>query len=355
MRFLVAGGGTGGHLFPGLAVARELRAAGHEVVWLGARRGLEAERVPAEGIPLRLLAVSGVVGRSRAAQVGALGRLPLALARAAWLILQARIDGVLAVGGYASLPGALAAAALAIPLVLQEQNAVPGITTRLLAPWADAIACGFAAALAFFPSLPAHLTGNPVRREFFAVPPASPFDHILVLGGSQGSAVLNRTVPAALAHLASNGVRPRVVHQAGARWADEVAAEYRRRAVPAEVVPFLEQPAAALAEASLVVARAGALTVSELAAARRAAVLIPFAAAAHGHQAANAAALARLGAADVLDETEATPERLAALLRQRLADPGALAARGAAGAELAREHAAHEVAALLVACTGGAR
>jgi len=354
MRFLVAGGGTGGHLFPGLAVARELAASGQEVLWLGARRGLEAERVPGEGFPLTLLSVSGAVGRSRAAQVGALARLPLAVARATGLILQKRIDGVLAVGGYASLPGALAAALLGVCLVLQEQNAIPGVTTRALAPWADAVACGFAASLAFFPSLPARLTGNPVRREFFALPPAPPSGGLLVLGGSQGSAVLNRTVPQALALLARDGLQPRVVHQAGPRWAAEVAAEYRRLALTAHVVPFLEQPAGALADASLVVARAGALTVSELAAARRAAVLIPFAAAAHGHQAANAAALAQVGAADVLAEAEATPQRLANLLGQRLSDPQALAARGAAGAALARPQAAAEVAAQLIACAGGA-
>jgi len=354
MRFLVAGGGTGGHLFPGLAVARELKAAGHQVLWLGAQRGLEAKRVPAEGLPLALLAVSGAVGRSRAAQAGALARLPLAIARATRLILRERIDGVLAVGGYAAVPGAMAAALLGVCLVLQEQNAIPGVTTRVLAPWADAVACGFAAALAFFPSLPARLTGNPVRPEFFALPPAPPAGGVLVLGGSQGSAALNRTVPKALALLARDGLQPRVVHQAGPRWAEKVTAEYRRLAVGAQVVPFLDRPADALADASLVVARAGALTVSELAAARRAAVLIPFAAAAHGHQAANAAALAQVGAADVLAEEEATPEALANLLQHRLADPAALASRGAAGAVLARPQAAAEVAALLIACAGGA-
>ncbi len=354
MRLLVAGGGTGGHLFPGLAVARELKAAGHEVFWLGARRGLEAERIPKEGFPLTLLAVTGAVGRSRADQVGALLRLPLALLRVVALLLGARIEGALAVGGYASLPGALAAAALGVPLVVQEQNAIPGVTTRILAPWADALACGFAAALRFFPSLPARVTGNPVRAEFFQVPPPPASGGVLVLGGSQGSAALNRTVPEALALLARDGLRPSVVHQAGARWAEFVAAEYRRLELPAQVVPFLERPAAALAETALVVARAGALTVSELAAARRAAVLIPFAAAAHGHQAANAAALAETGAADVLPEAEATPGRLASVLRHRLADPAALAGRGAAGAGLARPQAAREVAALVVSCAGGA-
>lgn len=354
MRVLVAGGGTGGHLFPGLAVADELRLQGHQVHWLGARRGLEAQRVPAAGFPLTLVTVSGAVGKSRRAQAGALARVPLAMLRAQALMLRESIDAVLAVGGYASLPAALAAAALGIPLVLQEQNVVPGVTTRTLAPWADAIACGFAAALAYFPSLPARWTGNPVRPEFFRVPPPPVPGHLLVLGGSQGSAALNRTVPAALGILAREGLHPPIVHQAGPQWVADVATDYRRLGVAAEVVPFLEHPATALAPASLVVARAGALTVSELAAARRAAVLIPFAAAAHGHQAANAEALARTGAADVLAEGEATPPRLATLLRHRLSDPASLPTRGAAGAALAREQAARDVASLLLACGGGA-
>lgn len=354
MRVLLAGGGTGGHLFPGLAVAAELREAGHQVHWLGARRGLEAERVPREGIPLTLLEVSGVVGVSPAGRAAAFARLPLAVAKALSLLLRVKIDAVLAVGGYASLPGAMAAALLGIPLILQEQNAIPGVVTRTLAPWADAVACGFAAALPRLPSLPARFTGNPVRREFFSLPPLPPDGHLLVLGGSQGAAVLNRTVPAALALLARQGPLPRVLHQAGSRWQGEVTNTYRELGIAAEVVAFLEAPAAALAGACLVVARAGALTVSELAAARRPAVLIPFAAAAHDHQAANAAQLAALGAADVLLEREAAPAGLADLLGRRLGDPVALAARGAAAAPLAREHAAREVATLIVGCAGGA-
>ena len=353
MRVLVAGGGTGGHLFPGLAVAAELKAAGHQVHWLGARRGLEAERVPAQGIPLTLLHVTGAVGVAGAAQAAAVARLPLAVAKAASLVLRAEIDAVLAVGGYASLPGAAAAALLGVPLVLQEQNAIPGVVTRALAPWADAIACGFSAGLAWLPSLPARYTGNPVRKEFFHLPPPPPDGDLLVLGGSQGAAVLNRALPRALALLARRGLRPRVLHQAGTRWEEEVRETYRSLGVAAEVVSFLDQPAAALARARLVVARAGALTVSELAAAQRPAVLIPFAAAAHDHQAANAAQLAALGAADVVPEAEATPPRLADLLGQRLGDPSALAARGAAAAPLAREQAAREVSALVVGCAGG--
>jgi len=349
---VIAGGGTGGHLFPGLAVATELRRGGVEIAWLGARRGLEATRIPATGIPIRLLAVTGAAGRSPAARTGAALRVAPAVLQAAAFLLRRRAGAVLSVGGYASLPGALAAALLGVPIVLQEQNALPGLANRFLAPWASAIACGFAEAVGAFPSLPARWTGNPVRAEFFAVP-APPLDPVvvLVMGGSQGSAFLNRVIP--LAFAASAGPRPRIVHQAGPRWEAEVRARYAEAGVAAEVVGFLEQPAAALAQAALVVARAGALTVAELAAARRAALLVPFAAAAHAHQLANARALAATGAAEVVAEAEGTPEVLASALARLLAHPEALLERGQGGARLARADAAAEVARMVREAAGG--
>jgi len=350
---VIAGGGTGGHLFPGLAVASELAARGAGVSWLGARRGLEAVRVPQAGIPICLLAVSGAVARSRAAQAAAALQVAPATVHATAFLLRRGAAAVLAVGGYAAMPGALAAGLLGVPLVLQEQNAVPGFTTRFLAPWSVAVACGFEAATGAFPSLPARWTGNPVRPEFFAVPPPPPGPlSILVLGGSQGSAFLNAVVPEALAELARTGPAPRVVHQAGARWTDEVRQRYAALGVDAAVVPFLELPADALARAALVVARSGALTVAELAAARRAALLIPFAAAAHGHQLANARAFAATGAAEVLEERAATPARAAAVLARMLAAPERLGERGQAAAGLARPDAAGAVAELAIAAAG---
>jgi UDP-N-acetylglucosamine--N-acetylmuramyl-(pentapeptide) pyrophosphoryl-undecaprenol N-acetylglucosamine transferase len=350
---VIAGGGTGGHLFPGLAVAAELRAAGARVAWLGARRGLETELVPRAGIELLALPVTGAAGMGRGAQLAALLRLPPAVARAAQFLLGRRADAVLAVGGYAAAPGALAAGAVGVPLVIQEQNALPGVANRLLAPWATAIACGFAGTPAAFPSLPARFTGNPVREAFFRVPPApaAPLA-VLVTGGSQGSAFLNRVLPEALARLAETGVRPRIVHQAGTRWEGEVRERYAAAGIAAEVVGFLEQPERALAGASLVVARAGALTVAELAAARRPALLIPFAAAAHGHQAVNARALAKTGAAAVLEEQRADSGAVAAALEMLLAEPGRLAAMGERGAVLARPAAARDIAALVLQRAG---
>jgi UDP-N-acetylglucosamine--N-acetylmuramyl-(pentapeptide) pyrophosphoryl-undecaprenol N-acetylglucosamine transferase len=193
-----------------------------------------------------------------------------------------------------------------------------------------------------------------VRKEFFAVPspPLDPLS-VLVLGGSQGSAFLNAAVPDAFAELFRRGMAPRIVHQAGPRWSHEVQQRYADLGVTAEVVPFLERPADVLAGTALVVARAGALTVAELAAARRAALLVPFAAAAYGHQLANAIAFASTGAAEVLEEPEATPARLAAVLNRLLATPERLVERGLAGARLARPDAADAVAELLLRAASG--
>ncbi len=349
---VIAGGGTGGHLFPGLAVAGELVQRGVRVSWIGARRGIEAHRVPAAGIPLRLLPVSGAVGRPRRAAALAAASLLPATAAAARHLLRSEAAAVLSVGGYAALPGALAAGMLGVPLLIQEQNARPGLTHRLLAPWADAIACGFPSAVAAWPSLPARWTGNPVRPEFFAVPKAAPSGQLLVLGGSQGSAFLNRLLPQSLAALPP-GQRPPVLHQCGPRWVEETRARYDEAGVRAEVVGFLDQPAEALANSALVVARAGALTVCELAAARRFALLIPFAAAAHAHQLRNALALRDAGGAEVLEEADATPTTTAATLARLLATPQALVEGGDRGAVLAPRDAAARIAEAVMAVAGG--
>jgi len=349
----IAGGGTGGHLFPGLAVAEELARRGASVSWIGARRGIEATRVPDAGFPVHLLPVTGAVGRSPAARLGAAFRTALALGAAYSLLQRLDIRAVLAVGGYAAFPGGAAARCSRIPLVVQEQNARPGLTNRVLAPWATVVACGFSEAAAALPGAQVEWTGNPVRRPFFLVgePPPGP-TLLLVLGGSQGSAFLNRLLPEALASLPARG-RPQVLHQAGRAWVDQVALEYGAVGVEARVVPFLEEPSEALSKARLVVARSGALTVSELAAAGRPAILVPFAAAAHDHQTANAGVLAGTGAAVVLPESQATPGRLASLLAEMLGDPAALQARGTLGRRLVPEGAAVRIAELVLGAARG--
>jgi len=351
---VVAGGGTGGHIFPGLAVVRELESMDVAVHWIGGRRGLEADLVGERGIGMTLLEVEGFGGGGVGGAVRTVLLLPRAVATAASTLLRLRPATVLGVGGYASFAGCAAAGLLGIPIVLQEQNSVPGMTNRFMAPWADLICCGLKDAVRAFPSLPADWTGNPVRAAFFDVPEVAAGDRprLLVLGGSQGSLFLNRTLPRALALLARAGVRPTVRHQAGVRWADVVRTSYADLEIEAEVSAFLSEPWRAVADADLVVARSGALTVSELAAAGRGALLVPFAAAAGNHQEYNARSLERAGGAVVLTEGEASPQRVAWLLEELLTDPQALAAMGKCARSLGRPGAARRIAERALAVGG---
>jgi UDP-N-acetylglucosamine--N-acetylmuramyl-(pentapeptide) pyrophosphoryl-undecaprenol N-acetylglucosamine transferase len=351
---VVAGGGTGGHIFPGLAVVRELQLMDAEVHWLGARRGLEAELVGQRGVPLTLVDVEGIKARSPAAATRAVTLMPAAVIAAIRMMLRLEPTAVLGVGGYASGAGLVAAGFLGVPFVLQEQNSIPGLVNRFLAPWAALICCGFADAVDAFPSLPAEWTGNPVREAFFdtqEVRPQLP-PRLLILGGSQGSLFLNRTLPQAVAMLREDGVDPVVRHQAGVRWADVVRTSYRDLALEARVTAFLAEPWGALAEADLVVARSGALTVSELAAAGRPALLVPFAAAAGQHQVVNARSLEKAGGAEVLTEDEASPQRVAEVLRALLTDPDRLRSMGRCAREVSLPDAARRIAARVLAVGG---
>jgi UDP-N-acetylglucosamine--N-acetylmuramyl-(pentapeptide) pyrophosphoryl-undecaprenol N-acetylglucosamine transferase len=352
---VVAGGGTGGHIFPGLAVARELQALGSEAHWLGARRGLEADLVAQRGVPLTLMELTGFHGRGPLAAAGAIALMPQAVIQAMRLMLRLEPTAVLGVGGYASGAGVAAAGMLGVPFVLQEQNSVPGLTNRYLAPWAALVCCGFIDAVDAFPSLPAEWTGNPVRKAFFEIPELEPHDppRVLVLGGSQGSLFLNRTLPRAMALLDRRGLAPTVRHQAGVRWAEVVRTSYQDLAFEAEVAAFLSEPWSALAEADLVVARSGALTVSELAAAGRGSLLIPFGAAAGDHQLYNAESLARAGGAVVLTEQQATPETVADVLEGLLRHPDTLTAMGHCARVVAKPGAARTIARRILSVGGG--
>lgn len=347
---VIAGGGTGGHIFPGLAVAAQLEERGHAVHWLGARRGLEGELVRQHGIPITLVDVEGIQARSAAAAARAVLALPRAVAVAVHTLLRLKPAAVLGVGGYASAAGVAAAGLLGIPWVLQEQNAVPGLTNRLAAPFSDLICCGFADAVAAFPSLAAEWTGNPVRADFFTVPELEPHatPQILVLGGSQGSLFLNRILPQAVARLHAGGLPVAVRHQAGARWADVVRTSYGDLHLEADVTAFLAEPWGALAEADLVIARSGALTIAEMAAAGRGALLVPFAAAAGNHQEHNARALERAGGAVVLTETEARPDRVADTLAAMLTDAARLVQMARAARAVALPDAAERITTLLL-------
>ena len=353
---VIAGGGTGGHIFPGLAVARELRSRDVGCHWLGARRGLEAELVPERGLPITLVDLEGMHARSPAAAARAMAKLPQAVATAVNTLLRVRPLAVVGVGGYASAAGLVAAGLLGVPVVLQEQNSIPGWTNRFLAPFADLICCGFEDALRAFPSMPAEWTGNPVRADFFEVDDLTPSEppRLLILGGSQGSLFLNRMLPRAIASLVGDGFKLEIRHQAGVRWAEVVRTAYRDLKIEATVTAFLSQPWQALAEADLVVARSGALTVSELAAAGRGALLVPFAAAAGNHQEFNARSLERAGGAIVLTENEASPQLVASVLGRLLRDDEARRTMGARAREVALPGAAQRIAERVLAVGGGA-
>jgi len=353
-RVVVAGGGTGGHVFPGLAVARELKSRDIEVHWLGARRGLEAELVPERGFAITLVELEGMQARSPSAAVHAMSLLPRAVLTAVRTIATRRPLAVIGVGGYASTAGLAAAGLLGVPVVLQEQNSIPGWTNRFLAPFADLICCGFEDAVAAFPSLPAEWTGNPVRTDFFDVADVEigTRPRLLILGGSQGSLFLNRALPQALAILKAQGFEPAVQHQAGVRWAEVVRTAYADLKIEAEVTAFLAQPWQSMADADLVIARSGALTVSELAAAGRGALLVPFAAAAGNHQEFNARSLESSGGAVVLTEDEAPPRRIAEVLVDLLGDAEVLKGMGRCARKMALPDAASRIAMKVLAVGG---
>lgn len=340
-------GGTGGHVYPALAVAHELRARGHDVLWMGAPDSFEARVVPQHGIPIEFVRVSGLRGKG----LLKLFLAPLLIARAmleAWAVMRRqKPDAALGMGGFAAGPGGLVAVLWGVPLVIHEQNATAGLTNRWLARIAQRVLQAFPGTFSLaFPR--AETVGNPVRAAIHAVPePALRFSgrsgalHVLVIGGSQGARALNERVPQALALLTASE-RPEVRHQAGRTL--EVAREaYTRSNVTASVESFIEDMAAAYAWADLVICRAGASTIAELAAAGCASVLVPFPAAVDDHQTANAQHLVRASAALLIPERELLPEKLASVLRE-LNDRQRLRAMAIAARSVAWKNAEQKIA-----------
>jgi len=323
---MIMAGGTGGHIFPALAVAEHLRAQGWNAVWLGVRGGMEERLIPPRGYAMAWVRFAGVRGKGLAAAA----LLPLNLLVAFWQSARAifahRPDVVLGMGGYVSFPGAMMASLLNRPLAIHEQNSVAGLANRVLAKLADRVLTTFPNA--FGEATAVIWTGNPVRQEIAAMaPPESRYAaragglRVLVVGGSQGAQVLNTVMPEALALLATDA-RPRVMHQAGAGNDDAVRRGYRERGVAAEVVDFIDDMAARYAETDLIVCRAGATTVAEIAAAGIASLLVPYPHSVDDHQTINARFLADRGAALLIPQGELTAQRLAAVLggftRERL-------------------------------------
>ncbi|HSG94194.1 MAG TPA: undecaprenyldiphospho-muramoylpentapeptide beta-N-acetylglucosaminyltransferase [Afifellaceae bacterium] len=340
-------GGTGGHVYPALAVAQWLRDRSCEVVWLGTRRGLESRVIPAAGIPIEWVKVSGLRGKG----IGTLILAPFRLLQALWQSLRVmwkhRPAAVLGMGGFVSGPGGLAAFLTRRPLVIHEQNAVAGLTNRLLARLARVVLQAFPGS--FSAGVRAETVGNPVRAEIAAIDdPAIRYTahqgplRLLVLGGSQGALALNRIVPAAL-KLLPEEIKPVVRHQAGERTISEAEAAYGAHNIDAELTPFIEDMAEAYAWADLVICRAGALTVAEIAAAGLPAIFVPFPFAVDDHQTANARPMTDAGAAALIREEELSDESLAGLLRQWLSSREELLARALKSRQLARPDALQRI------------
>ncbi len=348
-KVLIMAGGTGGHVFPALAVAHELRQQGVDVIWLGTRQGLEARVVPEAGIPMEFISIAGLRGRGMAGWLLAPLRLSYALIQALRICLRQQPRAVLGMGGFVTGPGGVAAWLLRRPLVIQEQNAVAGLTNRLLSRLARRVLEAFPGS--FPKGVKTELSGNPVRADICDLPePGSRFaEHagrirILVIGGSLGAQALNQTLPEALAKLADE-IRPEIWHQAG-RGKDEAAREaYNKAGIEARVEPFVSDMAEAYRWADMVICRAGALTVSELAAAGLGAILVPFPHAVDDHQTRNALYLSEAGAARLILQTELTPDYLATVLREMLADGRAgLLKMAEAARALAQPEASRRVA-----------
>ena len=350
---LIMAGGTGGHVFPALAVAKVLRERGVPVVWLGVPASMESKLVPANGFPIEWLRVRGIRGKGLVTLVFA----PLIIASAVWqavgVLRRVRPRAVLGAGGYVSGPGGIAAWLMRIPLLIHEQNAIPGMTNRWLARLAGGVLQAFPNS--FAAGVRARTVGNPVRADIAAIPdPELRFAdrggraRLLVFGGSLGAQRLNALVPQALA-LIHPKARPQVRHQAGARGIDAALAAYREAQVEAEVTAFIDDMAGAYAWADLALCRAGAMTISELQAAGLGALLVPFPSATDDHQTKNADAMVSVGAGRVLQERDMTALNLSDCIRELTQDRARLLAMAQAARRSRVIDAAARVADLCVA------
>ncbi|WP_252274620.1 undecaprenyldiphospho-muramoylpentapeptide beta-N-acetylglucosaminyltransferase [Pseudomonas subflava] len=341
---LIMAGGTGGHVFPALACAREFKARGYAVHWLGTPRGIENELVPAAELPLHLIQVSGLRGKGKLSLLKAPLQLIRALFQARRVMRELKPVCVLGMGGYVTGPGGLAARLDGAPLVIHEQNAVAGTANRSLVPFAARVCEAFPSTFGRRAKL--RTTGNPVREELFLETPRDSLSgrqpRLLVLGGSLGAEPLNKLLPAALAKVPAD-LRPQVFHQAGKQHDQVTAERYREAGVEAEVAPFIKDMARAYAWADLVVCRAGALTVSELAAAGLPSFLVPLPHAIDDHQTRNAEYLAKEGAAVLLPQHATDADQLAAQLTEVLMHPETLKNMGRTARSLAKPDATRTV------------
>jgi UDP-N-acetylglucosamine--N-acetylmuramyl-(pentapeptide) pyrophosphoryl-undecaprenol N-acetylglucosamine transferase len=372
VKLVIAGGGTGGHLFPGIAVAEEFlsRDSGNEVLFVGTERGIEARVLPRLGFRLELISAAGIRGKGGLSQAKGLAMLLYGYVQSRKILKAFQPDRVLGVGGYASGPVVLAARGMQIRRFIHEQNAIPGVTNKILARFAEEVFISLDEAEKFFPKGKTLLTGNPVRREILAAAeqnisqpafaegerpsPEGSLSHgeargedglfrLLVFGGSAGAHSVNQAMIGALPHLASFREKLAITHQTGEKDLDEVREAYLRAGFRADVVPFIEDMAAAYRAASLVVCRAGATTLAEVTTCGKACIFIPYPFAVDDHQRRNAEALLKKGACFMLLEQELSGESLARMLLELMADPERVMLAGVAARSLARRDAARVI------------
>ncbi|HEV7358216.1 MAG TPA: undecaprenyldiphospho-muramoylpentapeptide beta-N-acetylglucosaminyltransferase [Steroidobacteraceae bacterium] len=355
---LIMAGGTGGHVFPALAVAKVLRSRGIAVVWLGVPGSMESRLVPAQGFPIEWVRVAGIRGKGVLAWMLAPLRIANAVAQAIGVLRRVRPRSVLGAGGYVSGPGGIAAWLMRIPLLIHEQNAIAGMTNRWLARLATQVLEAFPDS--FGPRVRASTIGNPVREDIAALAtPAQRFAardgraRLLIFGGSQGAQRLNVVLPQALARL-NPDTRPQVLHQTGERGLESTRAAYLAAQVEAQVLPFIDDMAKTYAWADLAVCRAGAMTVAELQAAGLGAIFVPLPIATDDHQTVNAAVMVSAGAARIIQERDLNPERLSDLIAELIADRARLLKMAEAARAGRSTDAATRLADLCIAAGMGA-
>ncbi len=345
MRALIAGGGTGGHVIPAIAIARELQAQyGADVLFVGTPRGIENRLVPAAGFPLKLVQVGALKNVSLMTRLRTAFDLPRAIFAASGFISEFKPTVVIGVGGYASGPGVLAAGARRIPTMAFEPNFIPGFANKAVARFVSAACVHFDETATYFRN--AHVTGVPIRREFTQLPAPPPQPTLLITGGSQGAHAINDAVAQALPMLKQSLPELRIVHQTGQKDLETVRASYAQAGMDADISAFIDDMPAAFARAQVIVCRSGAATVAELSAAGKVAIFIPFPQAADDHQRRNAEALSTKDAALLIPQRELTPQKLHDAIVSLFLDPARLARMSANARALAHPDAAAEIAKL---------
>jgi len=345
----MTGGGTGGHVIPAVAVARELDRRGHRPVFIGTRTGFEAKLVPAAGFPLEFIEIGGLKRVGALQTLRTLAQLPFSFQKSLGIIGHYRPSAVFSMGGYVAGPVTLAAWSKGVPIVIMEPNARPGLANRQIGRFAKRALVSFPETVHFFPRARTEVTGLPVRAEFFEIAPKAGVDvlTVLITGGSRGSRTLNNAARESWPLFAKAPFRVRLVHQTGTDAWEAIARDFVQAGVSGEVVPFISDMPAAFAQADLIVCRSGAGAVAELAAAGKPSILVPFPFAADDHQLKNAEALAKAGAARLVPDRDMTGERLYQEIGSLAAAPGVLARMGGQARTFAHPEAAQRAADIL--------